>query len=63
MLQVDVDQRCTAAQVLDHRWVNVSSAFKKCNQNHLCRTGIDQKEASVGQQVDFLKRCSLNCPG
>lgn len=27
MLQVEVDQRYTAVQVLDHTWVNVSSAF------------------------------------
>lgn len=27
MLQVEVDQRYTAVQVLDHPWVNVSSAF------------------------------------
>lgn len=38
MLQVEVDQRYTAVQVLDNPWVNVSLACcsQSFHQNHLC---------------------------
>lgn len=38
MLQVEVDQRYTAVQVLDHPWVNVSSPFwsQSIHWNYLC---------------------------
>ncbi|KAK5868893.1 hypothetical protein PBY51_009868 [Eleginops maclovinus] len=50
MLQVEVDQRCTAAQVLDHRWVNDDGVSE--NEPQLPVAGKIKKHFNTGPKLN-----------
>lgn len=58
MLQVEVDHRYTALQVLDHPWVNVSlrsihSSFMRKNEKVVNHTRILSIYNIIGAQIIF----------